>query len=83
MTILGYPLISTWDMPTAATSAKSLLFGDLSQFKIRFANQMTLVRQVEALATTGQVGFVATWRMDSNLADAGTHPVYVFQGAAT
>jgi predicted phage gp36 major capsid-like protein len=84
--ILGYPVISNWDMAAPATSAKSLLFGSLQEYKVRFADDLHVITQVESTATTGSVGFVAMWRADANLAlpASGTvNPVMVFEGAAT
>jgi HK97 family phage major capsid protein len=83
LTIFGKPVISNLDMPVPALGAKSVLFGDLSQYKVRFVNDLMIIRQQESLASKGQIGFVALWRADANLADAGTHPVAYFQGGAT
>jgi predicted phage gp36 major capsid-like protein len=36
---------------------------------------MSVLRLVERYADYGQVGFIAFSRVDSNLVDAGTHPI--------
>jgi predicted phage gp36 major capsid-like protein len=79
--LFGKPVISNYDMPSSAVSAKSLIFGNLSTFAIRFVRDLLVIRQVEALATTGQIGFVGLLMADSKLLD--TTAVQYFQGAAT
>jgi HK97 family phage major capsid protein len=81
--MLGKPIISNLAMASAALNAKSLAFGDFSAYKIRLVRDMNLVVQREALATLGQIGYVATWRADGKLADAGTHPIQYLTGAAS
>lgn len=74
--ILDHPYIINQDMATPAASAKTILFGDLSKFKVReVAGGTTVMRLVERYADYLQVGFIAWQRFDSNLVDAGTHPI--------
>lgn len=82
-TLLGYPVIVNNDMPAMAASAKSILFGDFSRYKIRMAGQPTLVRLVERFADYLQVGFMIFQRADGKLLDAGTHPVVYYANAAS
>jgi HK97 family phage major capsid protein len=77
-TILDHPYIINQDMAVPAANADSILFGDMSAFKLRkVAGGITLLRLVERYADYLQVGFIAFMRFDSNLIDAGTHPIAV------
>ena len=72
---VGYPYVINQSMPTIAPNAVTLLFGDLQKFIIRKVRDMQVIRLVERYADFGQVGFIAFSRVDSNLVDAGTHPI--------
>ena len=62
-------------MPVMAAGANSILFGDLSKFKVRrVKGDLSVTRLVERYAEYAQVGFIGFQRADSNLIDAGTHP---------
>jgi HK97 family phage major capsid protein len=74
-TINGYPFIVNDDMAAIEASAKSVLFGDFSKYKIRMVNGIIVMRLVERYADYYQIGFQAFARMDGNLMDAGTHPI--------
>ena len=74
-TILGYPYTINQKIPQVAPNALTVLFGDLSKFIIRKVRDMSVLRLVERYADYGQVGFIAFSRVDSNLVDAGTHPI--------
>jgi HK97 family phage major capsid protein len=79
-TILGYDYIINQSLPSAAgASANALLFGDMQKFVIRLVRDMQVIRLDERYADYGQVGFIAFSRIDSNLVDAGTHPINVLQ----
>ena len=83
-TILDHPYVINQDMPTPAANADSVLFGDMNAFKVReVAGGTTVMRLVERYADYLQVGFIAFQRFDSNLIDAGTHPVAVGVNSAT
>lgn len=82
-TILNYEYQINQDMPQMAASAKSVLFGDLSNYKIRQVLGITLLRLTERYAEFGQVGFIAFARMDGQLVDAGQHPVRFYANSAT
>lgn len=64
---------TTSNVPVTAT--KTMLFGDMSRYKIRDVSVIRIRRLVERFADTDQEGFVAFMRTDGNLLDAGTHPV--------
>lgn len=75
-TLLGQPVVINQDMASAAASgAKTVLYGDLSKYKIRDVGTIRIRRLVERYADTDQEGFIAFLRGDGNLLDAGTHPV--------
>jgi HK97 family phage major capsid protein len=83
-TILDHPYIINQDMATPAANAYTMLFGDMSAYKVRkVAGGLTLLRLVERYADYLQVGFVAFLRFDGQLIDAGTHPIAVMQQSAT
>jgi HK97 family phage major capsid protein len=89
-TILGYPYIINDDMhnfiPGSTTlndSAKVALFGDFKKFILRYVNRMRLVRLVERFGDTDEIALCAFWRFDTDLLDAGTHPVKYMRTPAT
>jgi len=74
--LLGYRYVINQSMAsTQAQSAKIILFGDFSKYKIRDVAGVRLVRLDELFAQTDQVGFVAFLRSDGQLLDAGTNPI--------
>jgi len=80
--LLGYPVYVNNDMAAPAASAKSMLFGDLSYYKIRDAMDVLLFRFTDsAYAKLGQVGFLAWLRTGGNLVD--TAAVKYYQNSAT
>lgn len=81
-TILGKPYVTNPNMPTG-TSAKWIVYGDLSQQYIREVATMTFQRLDELYAANGQVGFVAWQSFDSELIDAGVDPVVYSTSAAS
>jgi HK97 family phage major capsid protein len=82
-TILGYPYVINNDMPVMAANAKSILFGDFSNYFVRDAMDVRLIRLDERYADTLEVGFIAFQRSDGNLINAGTAPVKYFANSAT
>lgn len=82
-TILGYPYVVNNDVPVMAANAKSILFGDFSNYFIRDALDVRLLRLDERYADTLEVGFIAFQRTDGNLINAGTAPVKYYQNSAT
>jgi len=81
--ILGYEYVINNDMPVMAANAKSIVFGDLSKFFVRDVMDVTLFRITEKYIESGQIGFVAFYRGDSKLMDAGTHPIAYYANSAT
>ena len=74
-TILGYPFVINQSMASPGSSAKKVIFGDLSKYIIRDVRDFTLLRLDERFAELGQVAFLAFSRHDGDLLDAGTDPV--------
>ena len=82
-TINGYPYVVNNDMAVMAANAKSVLFGDFSNYMIRDVLGVQIMRLTERYADFFQVGFIAFARADGALIDAGTHPVAYYQNSAT
>ena len=76
VTLYGVPYTINQSMQaTVATATKTMLFGQLSKYKIRDAGEVRLIRLDERYAELDQVAFVAFMRSDGNLLDAGVAPV--------
>lgn len=76
----GYPVFANQDIATATTNGiKTVIFGQLSKYKIRDVASFRLRRLVERYAEFDQEGYVAFSRHDGDLLNAGTNPVKVFQ----
>jgi HK97 family phage major capsid protein len=83
-TILNHPYIINQDMPTPVLNANSIVFGDMSKFVVRkVASGTTLLVLRERYAEYLQLGMTAFQRYDSNLVDAGTHPLVVGVNSAS
>lgn len=89
-TILGHPYSINQDMfayvsgsASANDNQKVALFGNFQKFIIRLVNNMRLVRLNERFGDTDEIGLVAFWRFDSDLLEAGTHPVKYMRSSAT
>lgn len=82
-TFLGYRYNINQHMPQMVASAKSILFGDMSQYLIRDIMNVTLFRfDDSAYVTRGQIGFLAWSRHDGKLVSAGA-PVKAYQQSAS
>lgn len=66
-TILGRPYFTSAYAPAVAASAKSVIFGDLSYYWIGDRQGISLKRLNELYAGNGQVGFLASKRLDGKL----------------
>ena len=81
-TLLGRPIRINQDVAVMAANAKSILFGDLSQYTIRDVMQVEIRRfDDSAFALNGQVGFCGWNRTGGNLLD--TAAVKFYQNSAT
>lgn len=66
-TILNRPYVTSVHAPTAAAGAKALAFGDFSYYWIADRQGRSLKRLNELFAMNGQVGFLASQRVDGKL----------------
>ena len=66
-TLLGKQIFTSPYMPTIASSNKTVLFGDLNFYWIGDRQGITFRRLNERYAETGQVGFLASKRVDGKL----------------
>ena len=66
-TILSKRVVTSEYMPEVAAGAKSVVFGDLSYYWIADRQGRTFKRLNELFAATGQVGFLASQRLDGKL----------------
>ena len=74
--LLSYGITINQDMQSSvATGTKTVLFGQLSKYKIRRVNGVRLYRLQERYRDTDQDGFIAFLRQDGNLLTSATVPV--------
>lgn len=66
-TILGRPVFTSSYVPTIAAGAKTIAFGDFSYYWVADRQSRSFKRLSELYAATGQVGFMATQRVDGKL----------------
>ena len=66
-TILNRPLYTSSFVPTIEAGAKTIAFGDFSYYWVADRQGRVFKRLNELYAVTGQVGFVATQRVDGKL----------------
>ena len=78
-TVLGYEYVINQSMPQIAAAATTVLFGSLQKFIMRKVRDLSVLRLDERFADFGEVGFIGFSRIDSNLVDAGTHPIGYLQ----
>jgi HK97 family phage major capsid protein len=78
----GYTYTINQSMPQigSVSEANTIIFGDFSKFIVRKVQDMRMQRLNELFAVNGQVGFLADYRIDSNLVCASsTHPLNILQ----
>ena len=66
-TLLGKPVYTSPFMPAIAAGTKPILFGDFNFYWIGDRQGVTFKRLNERYADTGQIGFLATKRVDGKL----------------
>lgn len=66
-TLLGRPILTSSYAPEIAAAKTPIAFGDFSYYWIADRQGSTLQRLNELYATNGQIGFIATKRMDGKL----------------
>ena len=74
-TLFGKQYILNDDMADIGAGNASVLFGDLSKYKIRMVKSFSVVRLNELLAEYLSIGLFGFARVDGNLLDAGTNPI--------
>jgi len=65
--LLGYPLHTSPYVPVAAANALPVAFGDFSNYWIADRMGRTVQRLIELYAGNGQIGFIATQRVDAKV----------------
>ena len=78
-TILGYEYVINQAMPGIAAAANTVLFGALNKFVMRKVRDLSVLRLDERFADFGEVAWIAFSRIDSQLVDAGIHPIGYLQ----
>lgn len=81
-TILGKPLHTDPNVPAVATSAKSVLFGDFSQYFVRQVETLRFERSDDFAFDSDVVTYRAILRGDGDLVDT-TGAIKYFTGAAS
>jgi len=66
-TLLGYSYETSSHMPVIGAGAKPILFGDFSSYWIADRDGRSIKRLNELYASTGQIGFRVTQRLDGRL----------------
>lgn len=78
-TLFGYPYVINNSMvSTLANGVKSIVFGDLSKYKVREVRDVTILRSDDRYIDFHQSAFLAFARYDGDLLNAGTNPVIAF-----
>ena len=77
----GFAVYENEEMQSTVTTAtKTMIFGDLSKYKIRDVGTIRVSRLNELYAGNGQIGFVAHSRIDGGVLNAGIAPIkYLLQ----
>lgn len=74
-TLFGKQYILNDDVADIGAGNASVLFGDLSKFKIRMVKSFKVIRLNELLAEYLSIGLFGFARVDGTLLDAGTNPI--------
>lgn len=75
-TLFGKSYILNDDIEDIGAGKSSMLFGDLTKYKIRMVKSFRVIRLNELLAEYLSIGLFGFARVDGILLDAGTHPVH-------
>jgi HK97 family phage major capsid protein len=80
--INGYKVLSNPYMQTLQSTSSSpavtnttMLFGAMEKYVIRRVKDLSVLRLSERFIDFGQIAFLAFYRFDAQLLDAGTHPI--------
>lgn len=80
--ILGKPVYPDANIAAPAAGAKSLIFGDISRYWVRFVNSIEIARSDHANFATNGVAFRGLLRADGLLTDASAAKAFVGGAAA-
>ncbi len=78
-TVLNYPYVINQCMPVIGAGNNTVIFGSLQKFIMRKVRDLSVLRLDERFADFGEVAYIAFSRIDSNLVDAGVHPLGFLQ----
>ena len=82
--LLGYPIFENPHVPAIATSAKSVVFGDMSYYHVRQVGGIEVARSSDAFFTSDLEAFRVSLRVDGDLSqDGATGAVKHFVGGAS
>jgi len=70
--LLGYPIFENPHVPAIGTSAKSVVFGDMSYFHVRTVGGIEVARSSDAFFTSDLEAFRVSLRVDGDLSQDGT-----------
>ncbi len=73
--LFGKGYVLNDDVPSIGAGNSSMLFGDLSKYKIRMVKNFRVIRLNELLAEYLSIGLFGFARVDGVLLDAGTNPI--------
>jgi len=75
--LLGYPVIENPHVVAVATSAKSVIFGDMSSYHVRQVGGVEIARSDDAFFTTDLVAFRVSLRLDADLGQADAVKTFI------
>jgi HK97 family phage major capsid protein len=82
--LLGYPIFENPHIPAVNTSAKSVVFGDMSYYHVRQVGGIEVARSSDAFFTSDLEAFRVSLRVDGDLSqDGATGAVKHFVGGAS
>ncbi len=82
--ILGYRYTINQSMPVMAANARSILFGDFRQYKVRDVMQITMFRFADSkYVEKGQIAFLAWMRADGKLIAPSNAAIKHYANSAT
>ena len=82
--LLGYPIFENPHVPAIGTSAKSVVFGDMSYYHVRQVGGIEVARSSDAFFTSDLEAFRVSLRVDGDLSqDGSTGAVKHFVGGAS
>lgn len=74
-TLLGYPVVINNDMPAATTGLISVVFGNMSAYKLRLVEQVRIYHLKELYRASDEEGIVAFNAFDGKIINPGDDPI--------